>query len=146
MTVDRFSVRRLPGCKLTRCPRPSRHRRPLLGFVQSLGAELPNRTPEWLAHRVQNAHRSVVKNRALFWDAAIGNSRRSGGFGHSPVCLGCLSSATINPGAKMPGNGCPKIEVGAVLTCACQSNRLDPALRRRGPLWGRGVSRDHARI
>src|ERR1017187_10053811 len=47
MTVDRFSLRRLPGSKLTRCRRPSRHGCQLLVFVQSPGAERPNRTPEW---------------------------------------------------------------------------------------------------
>jgi len=47
MTVDRFSLSRIPVCKLTRCPRHSRYGHQLLVFVQSPGAERPNRTPEW---------------------------------------------------------------------------------------------------
>src|ERR1019366_2515808 len=44
MTVDRFSVRLRPGCKLTRCWRPSRHGCQLLVFVYSPGAEYPTGT------------------------------------------------------------------------------------------------------
>jgi hypothetical protein len=135
MTVDRFSVRLRPGCKLTRCRRPSRHGCQLLVFVYSPGAEYPTGTrngwPLEFKTCIGGDNRPTVQNRLLAENPDLAREFRgvllffswvSYGLARSarhaitdsPVAAACWNSfeqSTAPPGASLGSTATPVAEI-----------------------------------